>query len=138
MNIDAASALSPRSQDFAALQSSLQAGNLVGAQQAFAAFQQDVQKTAQAAGPSNLFAPGTQASHDLQTLGGALRSANLSGAQKAFATLLQDIQTATGPSSTAAEVPRGPHRLTPAEIASNGVSTSTAAQSIGNILSGKV
>ena len=76
MNVSAISSLSQRAEDFTALHNTLQAGNLAAAQSAFAAFQQDVQKTAQLAGPASLFGPGTQASKDLQNLGNALKSAN--------------------------------------------------------------
>ncbi len=136
MNISAISAMGQRSQDFEALQNMLQSGNLGGAQQAFAAFQQDVQKTAQLSGSSSLFAPGTPASRDMQTLGGALSAANLQGAQRAFATLLQDIQNA-GPASTPSPLQQHHHPMTPAEVASNGVAaiqTSATAQSAGKIL----
>src|ERR1700722_8119688 len=86
MNVTTVSSMAKRNEDFNTLQSTLQAGNLSGAQGAFAAFLQDVQKTALTAGPASLFGPGTQASKDLQNLGGALKSADLAGAQKALAT----------------------------------------------------
>lgn len=111
--------MSQRSNDFQALQSSLQAGNLTGAQRAFAAFQQDVQKTSQLSGTPGMFAPGTQASRDLQAVGGALSSANISGAQQAFASLLRDIQT-SGSQPTTLPFMNAHHHLTPAEIANNG------------------
>jgi hypothetical protein len=87
--------LQDRYHDFNNLQSALQNGNISNAQQAFAAFQQDAQKTAQLSGANSLFGAGTQASKDLQALGGALKSADLSGAQKAFATLTRDITSAS-------------------------------------------
>ena len=121
-------------QDFTALQSTLQAGNLSGAQSAFAAFLQDVRKTAQTAGPASLFGPGTQTSKDLQSLGGALKSANLAGAQKAFAILQQDIQTA-GQSGASLPTAHVHHPLTHSEIINNGAAQASAtAQSIGSIL----
>ena|SRR5271168_1733196 len=139
MNVTAVSPMAKRREDFDTLQSALQSGNISGAQSAFAAFLQDVQKTAQTAGSASLFGPGTQASKDLQALGSALQSANLAGAQKAFATLQQDIQAA-GQSPT--NLPFAHHHpVTPSEIANNGVASfkaaaqgSAAAQSIGNIL----
>ena len=134
MNVPPVSSMAKRSQDFDALQNTLQAGNLSGAQIAFGAFLQDVQKTAQVAGPASLFGPGTQASRDLQTLGGALRSANLAGAQKAFAILQQDIQIA-GQSGNSPLNVRAHHPLTPSEIANNGVGAiANPEQSIGSIL----
>jgi len=141
MNVSAVSPLDKRCQDFTTLQSTLQAGNLSGAQSAFAAFLQDVQKTAQLAGPASLFGPGTQTSKDLQALGGALKSANLVGAQEAFAILEQDIQTA-GHSGNSLSVARVHHPLTHSEIANNGVETfklaaqgGATSQAIGSILS---
>jgi hypothetical protein len=139
MNVPAVSPMARRHEDFDTLQSALQTGNISSAQRAFAAFLQDVQKTAQTAGPSSLFSPGTQASKDLQALGSALQSANLAGAQNAFATLQQDIQAA---GQSPANLPFAHHHpVTPSEIAHNGAATfkaaaqgSAAAQSIGNIL----
>jgi hypothetical protein len=136
MNISAVSAMAQRSQDFTTLQSTLQSGNLSAAQGAFAAFLQDVQKTAQMAGPTGIFGPGTQASRDLQSLGSALKSANLAGAQKAFATLQQDIQT-SAPSGAAAPVNHAHRPLTHAEIANNGAAvlpSGATTQSVGAIL----
>jgi hypothetical protein len=140
MNVTPVSSMTQRSQDFTMLQSTLQAGNLAGAQRAFAAFLQDVQKTAQTAGPASLFAPGTQTSKDLQTLGSALKSADLTGARRAFATLEQDIQAA-GQSRSSLPTARAHRPFTHSEIANNGVEVlKTAAQggatarSIGNIL----
>jgi hypothetical protein len=140
MNVSAVSPMAKRHEDFNTLQTALQSGNISSAQSAFAAFLQDVQKTAQTTGPAGLFGPGTQASRDLQALGSALKSANLVGAQKAFATLQQDIQTA-GQSTASLPVGHAHHPLTPSEIANNGVETfktgaqgSAVAQSIGNIL----
>jgi hypothetical protein len=143
MNISAVSPTTKRHEDFNTLQSALQSGNISNAQSAFAAFLQDVQKTAQTAGPSSIFSPGTQASKDLQALGNALKSANLNGAQKAFATLQQDIQSA-GQSPATLPFSQGHHALTPSEIANNGAETfqagaqgSPVAQAIGNILNMK-
>ena len=140
MNVTAVSSMTKRSEDFATLQSTLQAGNLPAAQGAFAAFLQDVQKTAQTAGPAGLFAPGTQTNTDLQTLGSALKSANLAGAQRAFTMLQRDIQTA-GQSGNSPPVAHVHRPLTPAEIANNGAAVfqpatqgSATAQSIGRIL----
>jgi hypothetical protein len=139
MNVPDVSSLSQRSQDYDRLQNSLKAGNLPGAQTAFAAFLQDVQKTATLAGPASLFGPGTQASRDLEALGGALKSANLSGAQTAFASLQKDIQVA-GESGNGLHNAHAHHPLTRAEVANNGAAVigaaarGSAAQSIGSIL----
>jgi hypothetical protein len=140
MNVTAVSSMAQRSQDFTTLQSTLQAGNLAGAQTAFAAFLQDVRQTPQTAGPASLFGPGTQAGKDLQVLGSALKSADLTGARRAFATLEQDIQAA-GQSGASLSTARAHRPFTHSEIANNGVDvTKTAAQggaaarSIDNIL----
>jgi hypothetical protein len=140
MNVTAVSSLARRSQDFTTLQCTLQAGNLPAAQTAFAAFLQDVRKTAQMAGPASLFGPGTQTSKDLQTLGIALKSADLTGAQKAFATLERDIQAA-GQSPNSLPTVRAHRPFTHSEIANNGVEVlktaaqgGATAQSIGSIL----
>src|SRR5580658_4807007 len=119
MNVTAISPLAQRAQDFDALQKNIKTGNLQGAQTAFAAFLQDVQKTTQMAGPTSMFGPGTQAGKDLQALGGALKSANLAGAQKALVTLQQDIQNA-GPSGNRSLTTQGRHSYTPTDIVNNG------------------
>jgi hypothetical protein len=142
MNIPPVNAMAKRSQDFDALQTTLQAGNLAGAQSAFGALLQDVQTTASAGGSSSIFAPGTQASRDLQALGGALKSANLPGAQAALANLKQDLQAA-GPASTAVIVNHR-HARTRSEIAHGAtqlvdkLKVSSAASSLGSILNSKV
>ncbi len=144
MNTTAISPLSVRSQDFTALQSTLQAGNITGAQSAFAALLQDVQKTQSANGASSLFAPGTPAARDLAALGGALKSADLTGARKAFATLEQDIQTSAQSGAGSVAVGNHHHPTTPAQAASNGSASalnpaqaavaSISPQAIGNLL----
>ena len=143
MNVTAVSSMTQCSQDFTTLQSTLQAGNLASAQTAFAAFLQDVRKTAQMAGPASLFGPGTQTSKDLQTLGSALKSADLAGAQRAFATLEQDIQIA-GQSRNGLPTTRAHRPFTHSEITNNGVEVlktaaqgAATAQSIGSILNRK-
>ena len=140
MNVTAVSPIAKRSEDFTTLQSTLQAGNLAGAQSAFAAFLQDVQKTAQTAGPASLFGPGTQTSRDLQTLGSALKAADLTGAQRAFATLEQDIQAAGQPGNSLPTA-RAHRPFSHSGIANNGVEVlksaaqgGATAQSIGSIL----
>ncbi|MGP8201496.1 MAG: hypothetical protein ACLQU4_18555 [Limisphaerales bacterium] len=142
MNVTPISSMTERSQDFTTLQTALQSGNLTGAQTAFAAFLQDIQKTSQTAGPASLFGPGTPAARDLQSLGSALKSANLTGAQTAFATLQQDIQAAGGNS---APTVRAHRPFTHAEIANNGLDVpntsalgGATAQSVGRILNLKV
>jgi hypothetical protein len=91
--------LAKRHQDFNALQSALQSGNISSAQSAFASFLQDVQATALKAGSKSLFAPGSQPSKDLDALGSALKSANLAAAKQAFTALSQDVQNAWQPAN---------------------------------------
>ena len=83
-----------RAQDFKALQTALQAGDLSGAQQAFATLQKDQPASSQAAQTANAPSQNSQGAKDLQALQGALTSGDVSGAQQAFAALKQDIQGA--------------------------------------------
>ena len=85
-----------RAQDFKALQSALQSGDLSGAQQAFAALQNNQQTSTQAANPSGASSPTSQLATDFQSLQTALQAGNLSGAQTAFAAVKQDMQSAGG------------------------------------------
>jgi hypothetical protein len=78
-----------RRTDFRALASALRSGDLAGAQQAFAAWQQDAQGGPQGQGAQ----PGGSISNDMQSLQKALQSGDLAGAQKAFATLQQDMRS---------------------------------------------
>ena len=70
---------------FQALAGALQAGDLGGAQKAFADFIQIVQGSKTG-----------QLSADLQAVGSALQSGDIGAAQKAFATLQQNAQKAHG------------------------------------------
>jgi hypothetical protein len=75
----------PMRSDWKTLTQALQAGDLTGAQKAFATLQADRQNGLQ----SN---PASSISTDLTALGQALTSGDLTGAQKAFTTLRSDIQ----------------------------------------------
>jgi ribosomal protein S20 len=84
-----------RGQDFKVLDSALQAGDLSGAQKAFASLQQDMQniqgsrsQQGQNQQQNSPFA------NDMKALSDALGSGDMSAAQKAFATLKQDMQAA--------------------------------------------
>src|SRR5215831_12323278 len=85
-----------RQQDFQSLADALQAGNLPGAQQAFAALQKD--RTAGqghnvSGGSGNQQAPAASAlKTDFDALQSAVQSGDLSGAQKALTTFQQDLQ----------------------------------------------
>jgi hypothetical protein len=81
-------------QDFQALDSAFQSKDLSSAQQAFAAVQQDLQKTTQGGQLARAFGQTPQLSKDFRALQGALQSNDLAGATQAFATLQQDMQGA--------------------------------------------
>jgi len=86
--------------DFNTLAQSLQSGNLTGAQQAFAALQQDIQSIGHTQGgqqtsqSSQQTSQTSQQNNDFNTLAKALQSGDLTGAQQAFTSLMQDAQTA--------------------------------------------
>ena len=85
-------------QEFQALASDLQSGDLTGAQQAFAAVQQLLPNSS----AGNQTQNGQQGSNqnpfatDLNALGQALQSGKVSDAQEAFAKLQQDMQSVQG------------------------------------------
>ena len=80
-------------QDFRAIGSALQSGDLSTAQSALATFQQDLQGNSQT--PANQpFGKNSQANTDYHSLVSALQSGNLSDAQKAFASLQTDLKAA--------------------------------------------
>jgi hypothetical protein len=85
-----------RQQDFQSLAEALQAGNLQGAQQAFAAFQNDRASSSRVAGVTGTQQAGQ--SHpirqDIQALQSALQSNDLAGAQQALTTFQRDLQQA--------------------------------------------
>ena len=85
-----------RQQDFQSLADALQAGNLPGAQQAFAALQQDRSSSPGVAGVTGTPQAGQSSPirQDIQALQSALQSNDLAGAQKAFTTFQQDLQQA--------------------------------------------
>ena len=80
-------------QDFKALASALQSGDLSAAQTAFAAFQKDIQGNSQSPQAAALSDSNSQLGKDFQALQSALQSGDLSSAQQAFATLQQDLKT---------------------------------------------
>jgi hypothetical protein len=77
-------------QDFKAIGSALQSGNLSTAQSALTAFQQALQGSSQTS-TTQPFGSNTQANTDFQSLVSALKSGDLSSAQKAFASLQTDL-----------------------------------------------
>ncbi|MGH9747215.1 MAG: hypothetical protein ACRD59_14045 [Candidatus Acidiferrales bacterium] len=115
----------PIAQAFHQLSQDLQAGNLAGAQQDFAAIQRDFQNAPQAAGGGGghhhhhalAVSQSSQSSSPLAQLfaqlGQSLQSGNLSSAQQAYFALQQDFQqsaTSGGPSgirNTASQIATG-------------------------------
>jgi outer membrane protein assembly factor BamD (BamD/ComL family) len=80
-------------QDFKAIGSALQSGNLSTAQSALATFQQALPGNSQTSS-SQPFGSNTQANTAYQSLTTALQSGNLSTAQQAFASLQTDLKSA--------------------------------------------
>lgn len=78
-------------QDFNAVGSALQSGNVSTAQSALAAFQQDLQSNSQTSA-NQPFGKNTQANTNYQSLTTALQSGDLSAAQKAFASIQTDLK----------------------------------------------
>ena len=85
-----------RQQDFQSLADALQAGNLPGAQQAFAALQQDRSSSPRVAGVTGTSQAGQSnpIRQDIQALQSALQSNDVAGAQQALTTFQQDLQQA--------------------------------------------
>jgi hypothetical protein len=84
-----------RQTDFQNLGNALQSGNLAGAQNAFAALQQNLPNNSsqQAGAQSN---PSNPVATDFQNLANALSSNNLTSAQQAYAQLQQDLKSLQG------------------------------------------
>jgi hypothetical protein len=80
--------------DFSDLSQSLAAGNLSGAQQAFSAFQQDMQgiQSAQGTRAASAQSGSSNFQTQLSSVGQALQSGNLTAAKNAFSSLQQGVQ----------------------------------------------
>ena len=76
--------------DFNAIGSALQSGNLADAQSTLAEFQQDLPGQSQTT--NQPFGNDTQANSDYQKLAGALKAGNLAEARQAYAGLQNDLQ----------------------------------------------
>lgn len=85
-----------RFQDFKALGTALQSGDLSSAQSALANFQQTVSGNASTSttAASQPFGKNSQANSDFQTLTSALQSGDMTGAQQAFTSLQSDLKAA--------------------------------------------
>ena len=116
-------------QDFKQLASSLQSGDLSGAQKAYSALQQLLPNQSQSSQAST--SASNPISTDFAALGKALQSGNLSSAQEAFSQLQNDLQSASS-SSTAnslTQAMRGHHHH---HRASNSESSSSSSSSGGS------
>ncbi|MGO8763999.1 MAG: hypothetical protein ACLQSR_02555 [Limisphaerales bacterium] len=85
-------------QDFQAIGSALQSGNLSTAQSALAAFQQDLQGNSQTTS-SQPFGTNTKANSDYQNLVTSLQSGDLTNAKQDFTSLQTDLKSASAASS---------------------------------------
>ncbi len=85
-----------RAQDFKALETALQSGNLADAQKAFAAVQKDIQNAPQGSPDASATDGQTKSATDLQSLADALNAGDVSTAQQSFAALKQDLQSVRG------------------------------------------
>ena len=90
----ARSAVQQQSQNFKALSSAIQSGDLSGAQSAFATLLQQIQSASQAHGGTSLFGQNSAIGKDFQAIGSALQSGDVSGAQSAMASFKQDLKAA--------------------------------------------
>lgn len=86
----------PQRQDMEALQNALDAGDLAGAQQAFAQFKQDFHAAHHGRA---LYQTGVSDTlkQDLRSLQSALKSGDLAGAQQAFAQFKSDFRSERAP-----------------------------------------
>lgn len=136
------SAFQQRAQDFKALQTALDSGDLSAAQQAFTALQQDRPNAAQNTQSSTNSAPTqpNQLGKDLQSLQSALQSGDIDSAQSAFATLKQDLKSvgglhhAHGHHGHHHSPARGPNGTSSPETGSSPASTANSGTSIGTLL----
>lgn len=79
------------SQDFEAISSALQSGNLLSAQAALTSFQQALQQSQQVSA-TQPFGKNTQANSDFNAMATDLQSGDITGAQKAFSSLQKDLK----------------------------------------------
>jgi hypothetical protein len=94
-------------QDFKAIGSALQTGDLPNAQSALATFQQALQSTSQTSA-TQPFGKNSQANTDFQSLTTDLQTGDLAGAQKAFSSLQNDLK-ATQSALPAESAHKGQH-----------------------------
>ena len=122
----------PVVQDFNAIGSALQSGNLSNAQSALSTFQKVLQNSSPTS-PNQPFGKNTQANMDYQSLTSDLQSGNLSGAQKAFSSLQKDLTpTQSTQSSQSAHKGHHHHHVTSATN-STASPTASAANSTSSL-----
>jgi hypothetical protein len=109
-------------QNFQAIGSALQSGNLTSAQSALATFEQNLQASSQSS-PNQPFGKNGEANTDFQAMAGALKSGNLSSAQQAYTSLQSDLKGA----QSAHQGHHHHHHGTGATVAS----TTTSANTVG-------
>jgi len=81
-------------QDFKALETAVQSGDPSSAQQALAAFQQDLQNNPNSPLAKAIADPNSQIGKDFQALQSAVQSGDTTSAQSALAALQQDLKAA--------------------------------------------
>jgi hypothetical protein len=120
------------SQNFQALGSALQSGDISSAQSALSTFQQALQGASQTTA-SQPFGKNAQATTDYESLTSSLKSGNLTGAQKAFTSLQSDLKTTQSTLTAAKTVHKGHHHhhVAAAPASTTAVATSAATSTNG-------
>jgi hypothetical protein len=119
-------------QDFKAIGSALQSGNVANAQSALATFQQNLTGSSQTT-TSQPFGKNSQANTDYQSLTNSLQSGDLAGAQKAFTSLKNDLNSSPSTSSAQAAHKGHHHHHHAASATSPTTSPSSASSSDGTL-----
>jgi len=114
-------------QNFNAIGTALQSGDLSSAQSALTTFQQSVQGSSQATA-SQPFGKNSQANTDYQSLTSSLQSGNLASAQKAFTSLQKDLK----PTQTTQAAHKGHHHHHSASATAATTAATTASSSTTN------
>jgi len=83
-------------QNFQAIGTALQSGNLSSAQSALTTFQQSLPSNSSQTSNSQPFGKNSQANSDYQSMVSALQSGNLSSAQQSYSSLQSDLKSAHG------------------------------------------
>lgn len=121
--------------DFASILSSVQAGDITGAQAALTKLTSDQPPADASYSPSSTSAPASNAQTDLQSLLQAVQGGDLSGAQKALTSLQTDIRTDPKLASSAPVTGSGHHHHHHAKPAADSSTDSATAASSATDLS---